>query len=50
MQFKDVFLFISENVKHKQLSQVPIVFFLQNLVMALEEISVAKARNTSQFF
>lgn len=49
-QFKDALLFVADNVKHRQLDQVPTVFFLQNLVTALEQINAVKSRNTSQFF
>lgn len=49
-QFKDALLFIAENVKHRTLDKAPVVFFLQNLITALENIKSVKSRCTSQFF
>jgi len=43
-QFKDALLFIAENVKHRTLDKAPVVFFLENLVTALEDIKSTRSR------
>lgn len=43
-QYKDALLFIAENVKHRTLDKAPVVFFLENLVTALEDIKSTRSR------